>query len=224
MNPLSLTIDQFLNYTADGPPDLYEARGWVIRNCALSTFKVVVIDSTLAATIRELDPEETVAHVETYNPHGKLYHVLWRRADWNESVEKSRRARELSEPFRRDALNKAELNDLAEYAARTVERTLGIPWRQIKTGFDTRLRDFNYSRERFVAYLLKMEATFADTNIKLLPPHEQENHRRTEQDQQAPGQGDGAPGQGPDADGQLQPSDGSCAVSGPGESREKVSA
>lgn len=87
---IQLTLHELLTLAVGTDESLYLARQWTTRSC-FGPHNGLVIRPGLAAQIVALDPEELATHIQIYTPPGLgPVHVLWTKAEWQESNERRR--------------------------------------------------------------------------------------------------------------------------------------
>lgn len=128
---LELTLPEFLALVFNDNEDLYEARRKALRRRPVVAYpgRALVIDEAMAVQINALDPDATMVYIQVLANEQRTDPVflLWRKAEWLESVERQIELRANSDSNRAARARKSFTIEWLSNMANRLSRELAQP-------------------------------------------------------------------------------------------------
>lgn len=142
---LELTLPEFLHFVFHDNEDLYEARRKAARRRPIIAYpgRAIVIDEHTAAQINALDPESLYVYIQvlTDTNNSDPVFLLWRKAEWLESVERQLELRANSQSNREARARKSFAVEWLANMANKLSRELVQPPEKFMVKLVTVLND-----------------------------------------------------------------------------------
>ena len=151
----------------DTDEDLHLQRSWLLRNTNASVDSTV-IQPHHAAAIKEIDPDGSVIHVQTYTTeHGEAVYTAWHPMTWKESDERRRLHKIANSTWREEHEKRGRCLDLIDEFIRKLNVTFGFAPNEYAPRFMAMAESTGFTESKMHEYL-----NFVDKQFKLTEYYE----------------------------------------------------